>query len=252
MSETPVPVPLAVPKVKHQHFDHNFIRTAVCELRFPVLFEIDGPKPPLSFAQALRKEYPVVERGEGVMINDPKLSRVTTHTFKAKGGNWSIQLRSSAVSLETHHYTKFDEFRGRINDLITATKTFVDSDFFTRIGIRYTNFIPYEQATVAEAINERLVLPLAKGELGEAEEYTGTARGRVVIDNIDGGYFLQHGIQREEGKAPVYAIDLDFYAFEIELKNTMDVLMKLHERQYDLFRWAVGPRTLESLAKGTK
>src|SRR5205085_1336055 len=54
---------LSVPAVEHQHFDTNFIRTAVCEARFPTLYEIDGPRPPTEFAHALRQEYPVHNLG---------------------------------------------------------------------------------------------------------------------------------------------------------------------------------------------
>ena len=38
-----------------------------------------------------------------------------------------------------------------------------------------------------------------------------------------------------------------FYAEEVEVKDSIDVIKRLHIRQYDLFRWAVGPKTLERL-----
>lgn len=251
MSQTPSPVPLSVPTVEREHFEHTFIRTAVCELRFPVLFELEGPKPPLTFAHAVRKAYPVAERTQGVNLSDPSLQKVTNHAFKSKGGQWSINLKSSSASLESQRYSSSEDFHSRIRDLIEALGTFIDSDFFTRIGIRYTNFIPYRQpATVSDWINKNLVGPLASGELGDAQEFAGQARGIVNLGEKVGGYLLQHGIQREEGRDPSYVIDLDFYAEEVEVKDAMDLIKMLHDREYDLFRWAVGPKTLEALKAG--
>ena len=46
---------LNVPASGPAHYERNFIRQAVCELRFPTLYELEAPKPPASFALALRK-----------------------------------------------------------------------------------------------------------------------------------------------------------------------------------------------------
>lgn len=250
MSETLLSGALAVPAVGREHFPTTFIRTAVCELRFPVLFELEGPKPPLSFAQAVRKEYPIAERAQGIELTDPKLEQKTHHSFRSKGGHWSIVLKSSSASLETHRYGGFEDFEERIRELIKALSTFIDSDFFTRIGIRYTNFLPYDRATVAEWINPALVAPLASGELGEAQAYSGQIRGAIDLGTTPGGYLLQHGIQRDEGKPATYAVDMDFYAEVVDVSDSLAVINKLHTRQYDLFRWAVGPKAIEALRKG--
>ena len=250
MSQMPTAAPLSIPTVEREHFPRTFIRTAVCELRFPVLFELEGPKPPLAFANAVRKEYPIAERTHGLNLSDPSLQRVTNHAFRSKGGQWTINLKTSTASLETQRYTTFEDFQARIDALIKALGTFIDSDFFTRIGVRYTNFIPYDRATLSEWINKALVGPLVTGELGDAQEYVGQIRGLVQVGDTPAGYFLQHGIQREEGKPPFYVVDLDFYAEEFEVKGAMSLIKMLHMRQYDLFRWAIGPKTLEALREG--
>lgn len=121
MSETPTPAPLSIPVIEREHFRHTFIRTAVCELRFPILFELEGPKPPLPFAQAVRKEYPIAERTQGVQLSDP-LQKVTNHAFKSKGGQWTINLKSSAAALETQRYTSFEDFQSRIHAHADATR----------------------------------------------------------------------------------------------------------------------------------
>ena len=59
---------LTVPAMGPAHFIRNFIDQAVCELRFPTLYELEGPKPPAKFALALRKEYPIQELVESVNL----------------------------------------------------------------------------------------------------------------------------------------------------------------------------------------
>ncbi len=48
---------LSVPDVGSAHYEQNFIRLAVCELRFPTLFEVEAP--PLALSKAVRKEWEV-------------------------------------------------------------------------------------------------------------------------------------------------------------------------------------------------
>ena len=42
-------------------FERNFIKAAVCELRFPTLLEFRKTKPPVQLQRELQKEYPYYE-----------------------------------------------------------------------------------------------------------------------------------------------------------------------------------------------
>ena len=236
---------LAVPSCARQHFPRNFIKTAVCEFRFPTLHDIDGPKPPLAFAKALRKEYPTHSVMAGVNVSPTNVDRSTTHVFKSKRGLWSVNLRASTLSLETSRYDSFEEFEKRIAELADACQSFIDSDFFTRVGIRYVNMLPYDRSKISEWVNPSLVGNLASGIFGDATEHSQQVRGTTD----EGGFLLQHGIGTEGDKVG-YGVDLDFYAEDVDVTETMAVVRKLHTRQYDLFMWVLGDGAKQELKGG--
>lgn len=232
--------PLAVEQIEHQHFGTNFIRTAVCELRFPTLHEIDNDKPPLRFAHVLRKEYPAHAVASGVNLTAAALARNKTHVFTSRNALWSINLSTQALSLETSRYDSFRDFEARIGQLIEASLSFIDTDFFTRIGIRYVNVLPYERSTVAEWVNPSLVANLAAGLYGDCTEYSQSVRGTTEV----GGYLFQHGIGQGKNASttPGYGLDFDFYAENVEVKSAMSIIAALHKREYEMFMWSLGDR----------
>lgn len=230
--------PLGVERIDHQHFGTNFIRTAVCELRFPTLHEIDNDKPPLRFAHMLRKEYPAHVVASGVNVTPAALARNRAHVFTSRNALWTINLSTQALSLETSRYDSFRDFEARIRQLIEASLSFIDTDFFTRIGIRYVNVLPYERSTIAEWVNPSLVANLAVGLYGDCTEYSQAIRGTTEV----GGYLFQHGIGQSNNLSttPSYGLDFDFYAENIEVKGAMSVIEALHTREYEMFIWSLG------------
>ena len=229
---------LAVPQVAHEHFARNFVKTAVCELRFPVLYELEAAQPPLAFARALRKEYPSHELREAVQISlGSRSSRgaAHVHVFQSKQGRWSVTLRSSSLSLETARYSAFAEFQERLGHIIETCQSFIDSDFFTRVGIRYINALPYDRGQIASWLNPLLAPALVTGVYGDVSEYAQQVRGTTP----DGGYYMQSGLAQSD-QGPAYLVDLDFYADDVEVKSSLNTVRKLHERQYEMFMWAVG------------
>jgi len=242
MKDEPKKAVLAVPACARQHFSQNFIKTAVCEFRFPTLHEIDGPKPPLAFAKALRKDYPTHSIMSGVNVSPTNVDRSTTHVFKSKKGQWAVNLRPSTLSLETSRYDSFDDFEKRIADLVAACQSFIDSDFFTRVGIRYVNMLPYDRSKISDWINPTLVRNLESGIFGDATEHSQQVRGTTD----EGGFFLNHGLGAD-GEKVGYGVDLDFYADDVEVTDAMEVVRKLHVRQYDLFMWVLGDGAKQKL-----
>jgi uncharacterized protein (TIGR04255 family) len=233
---------LSVEAVEHKQFATNFIRTAVFELRFPTLYELESPKPPAEFAHALRKEYPVHAIGQRVNMSAGAVATSNAHMFTSRNSRWTVSLTTSTLSLETARYESFVDFDQRIEFLINSCKSFIDSDFFTRVGLRYQNALPYNRASIAEWVNPVLVSGLAGGVFGDATEYAQAIRGATEC----GGFYFQHGMANEAGKVG-YGIDLDFYAENVEVKDSMEVVRALHKREYEMFMWALGEKAKHQL-----
>ena len=246
---------LSVPSAERKHFRRNFIKQAVCELRFPVLYELEGPKPPAAFARALRKDYPNQGLQEGLMLSmgvGAPPSRATSHVFRSKQNRWTINLQPSTLSIETNQYSSYEDFESRIAFLVDASKDIIDSEFYTRIGIRYINAFPFDPATIANWLNPDLAPALGKGVFGSVTEFGHRVRGFIP----GGGFYLAHGIAAPPNEnqtvsflssGRTYSVDLDFSAEDVELKDAMEVVRALHTREYDLFMWCLGPEAKKYL-----
>jgi uncharacterized protein (TIGR04255 family) len=241
-------MPLNVPAAGPAHFAKNFIRLAVCELRFPTLFELEADRPPLGFSKSIRKDYPSHELLKNVNLSPGGVAHATAHAFRSRKGRWRVTLRASALSLETSNYDAFSEFADRLRFVVEAAEQTIDSDFFTRVGLRYINALPLNVAEIGELLNQALVAPLADGTFGDVAEHWQRVRGTTAI----GGYTFQHGVALEpQAGSREYVLDFDFYREDVSLKDTVEVVGQLHRMEFAMFDWALGPKAKEFLGPST-
>lgn len=230
--------PLSVDAVERKHFGRNFITQAVCEFRFPTLLELEGDQPPSDLAYALRKEFPTYQRLTNVKMGSGSVGQSNVHAFHSRKNRWSVNIRAASLALETSHYDSFEDFRGRIAFVLKAAEKTIDSDFFTRIGLRYINGVPCDRGEVGEWINPRLVDPLASGVFGDPEEYSQRVVGTTAMG---GGFMFSHGLgtNSKTGKFE-YLLDFDFFVEDVAVSDAMSVLQQLHDSEHALFRWTLG------------
>jgi len=238
--------PLNVPKSAPVEFERNFIGTAVCELRFPTLLELES-RVPEDFQRSLRKDYPHYDTGTSLTAG-LRLGTTQHHQFRSKDSHWTVTLRAFALALETERYTNFEEFLSRFERLLKFAAKLLDTDFFTRLGLRYVNHLPVKQAALEGWVNQELIQPLVAGTYGDVDRCWQEVRGRAR----QGAFTLRHGLGDVEGGAPdKYVIDLDFYAENGTWEDLLRTLKALHEESSALFRWAIGERAVEAMGRQT-
>lgn len=239
---------LNVPTVGPAHYEKNFIRQVVCEFRFPTLFELENAQPPLAFAQALRKEYPNYSQLTGLSVNANGLEKSRGHSFASKGNRWAVNLRASTISLETSFYNAFSDFENRLESVLSAAQKIIDTEYFTRIGLRYINSVPFKRQEIGSWVNPVLVGPLAQGVYGDAEEYSQRVSGRTEC----GGFLFTHGITRNsEGAHVDYLLDFDFFQEDVAVKGSMDVVKRLHTAEFSMFMWSLAEKAKNELGHST-
>lgn len=243
----------ALVRVRSKNVDrykHNFLRQAVCEFRFPTLMELGDPRPPPSFVTALRKEYPTLELASELTlgIGGGSNGSNNSHIFRSTKLNWIVSLKQSAFSIETSAYTNFAQMKERIMRVVEAASKVIDSDFFTRVGLRYINVINNSNDPVNGWINPELVSSLNSGNFSGIQEYA----GKLQLTASDGGCLLQHGLRLNQhpskGILPEYFLDTDTYRNEVSLVDTEAALDAIHAQSFDIFDWAIGPKTREYLS----
>jgi len=230
---------LTVPEVNQAHYQKNFIKQAVCELRFPTLFELDNIKPPTAFAHALRKEYPNYQTINNVNLSSGGVAQANAHSFKSKKNQWAVTLRTSAITLETTNYDNYDDLYKRIDFVLKAAKSVIDTDFFTRIGLRYINAVPFSYDDIGDWVNPELVGVIPKGVYGDLLEFSQRVAGLTDV----GGYVFNHGVgNNPETNSQEYILDFDFFCEDMQFDETLNTIDSLHKLEFSMFSWTLGEK----------
>ena len=241
------PTPLNLPEVHEVEFERNFIKTTVCELRFPTLLEFET-KPPVQLQKELRKDYPYYEPGQSVSVGPGVVDRETRYLFKSRKKDWAVSFKASAIALETTHYTNFAEFSQRLETLFAKSRSLLDTDFFTRVGLRYIDEIPIEDGELAGWVRDDLVTPLTQGIYGTVEHILQEVRGFTAI----GRYTFRHGmVGSAQVRDKVYSLDFDLYEENVPFDSVLSMVSQFNQQSFRFFSWAIGPKARTRLGKAT-
>jgi uncharacterized protein (TIGR04255 family) len=232
-------------------YKRNYVTQAICELKFPTLLELGGAFPPAEFARALRRNYPTLDAGKEVEVN---LGERTTevrnaHIFRAAKNKWAATLKHSSVGIEGTAYIGYADFRRRISQLMEAALPVVDTDAWTRVGLRYMNTIHCEEDPIHGWVNPALVAPILADSFRKISNYAGL----MQLGTDERGTTLRHQLKfgelNEAGEisSVKYILDIDAYAVAVPIEDTLQTLDALHEQSFDLFDWCLADAAREYL-----
>ena len=237
---------LNVPQLESVEYDHNLIDIAVCELRFPTLLKLESD-PPVKLQTNLRKKYPHYEVGNKVDLINKNAPQTRYYQFVSKSQSWKISLTSSSISLETVAYKNFADFNQRLTELLNEIRTFIDSDFFTRIGLRYVNSVPVNNGNLGDWVNPELVSIVEGGSLGKLNKFGSEIRGNTN----SGNYTFRHGIKSiGEISIKEYLLDFDYYRENVEYNEVNSLIDQFNKINFSFFHWCLGPKTIGKLGMG--
>lgn len=231
----------------------NFLQQVICELRFPTLMELGESRPPAQLVAALRKEYPHLDLANEVTLGiaGGLPGSNNAHLFRSAKLNWTVTVRQSAISLETTAYPGFPQMKERILHVIEAASKIIDSDFFTRVGLRYINVVDGGEDPREGWINPELIQPLMSRKFTGIQEYA----GKLSLSAEDGGCLFQHGIKlkpaRKDGTpaSPDYLLDIDAFRNEVRVEDAEMAINSLHAQAFDFFDWAIGEKARDYLSR---
>jgi uncharacterized protein (TIGR04255 family) len=241
------PLTLNLPDVGLVEYEKNFITQAVCELRFPALLEYETATP-VQLQKQLRKDFPVYERQEGVSIGLEIAKRETKHVFKSRKGDLVVSFKPSAIALETARYKNFPDFRMQLEVLLERSKDLLDTDFFTRVGLRYINEIPIGEGNLGDWIRPELVAPLIAGTYGKISRFFQEVRGSTTT----GQYSFRHGFPRvEKAEGMLYTLDFDFFDENVPFDSVLSKVTDFNRESFRFFCWTIAPKTRQLMGRET-
>jgi uncharacterized protein (TIGR04255 family) len=245
--ENKLPV-LTLPPAARVRFERNYIKTAVCELRFPTLLEYETKRPD-RLQKKLRKDYPhYKEQAEMDVAPGQAVKGEARYLFLSKKEDWIVTFKSSSMLLETTNYTDFDEFANRLRKLVDWVKPLLDTDFFTRVGLRYINELVVEDPTLDGWIQKDLIKPLTDGVYGDVDRFVQEVRGRTGF----GLYTFRHGVVGRRGDFPVYNLDFDFYNPNVSVDDVHELVAQFNDLNFDFLSWAIEDKARNRLGSATE
>lgn len=240
---------LQLPEVQPVRYRNNVIQKAVCELKFPTLYGLEREHPPAGLANALRKLYPQHSILDGLNVGPTGVAQNFAYVFADKKARTQVVFRASSVALETTSYQTFEDFLDRLLVITGIAQAVIDSEFFTRVGLRYINALPYGHGAIGEWVNPQLVGALSAGAFGAPEEFNGRIAGKIAED---AGFTLSHGIgQGSENSKSDYVLDLDFWQEDVPSAEIEEVVTRLHDLEHRMFHWSLAPAAFDYMGPST-
>ena len=232
-------------------YKRSFVAQTICELKFPTLLELGGSHPPTKFANALRRTYPTLDAGREIQIN---LGQGTTesmqaHIFRSAKAGWVATLKHSSVSIEGSRYDGFADLKKRVKQLTDAALPVIDSDVWTRVGLRFVNVVGNGEDDPANGwINPSLVAPLESDQFEEIAAFGGA----MQLGTEDAGVLLRHQLQINTGAqandgSVYYVVDIDCFQTSVPVRETLDVLEELHLKSFNAFDWTLDEKARDYL-----
>lgn len=236
----------------------NQLAEVICQFRFPQILII-GANPPAEFQEMIRDEYPQYharkESPAPKVVGAPGNLRLEeqpatiNYQFASQDGNWRVNLTDNFISLSCSRYTCWEEFAQKLDKPLAAFIRTYHPAYFTRVGLRYLNFISRKDLDLEGMPFSDLIEPAYLGILGE-EDVAEASVSSCTVDaqmKLRGGCMLKvhagPGMVKQKGIADNelrFIFDQDIYMNgNIPLNTSAGALNTLHGQAYPVFRGAI-------------
>lgn len=236
-------------------YDRAPLTQVVCQVRFPQILRIES-QPPADFQERIRHIFPLVEKAQVQLPPElpPELAQMigagaalsSSYSFQTEDQVWTLNLASSAISITTKHYERWERFCEHMVPALEALIGVYAPSFFQRIGLRYVNIIDREKFGLADVSWSRLLKPSILGELADPSVEAITvdmARNiRLVSSDDQCALFLQHGLAKKKSNPNIaaYRLDFDFYRdAKTEVNDARATIDGLNSMVGRAFRWCI-------------
>ena len=239
-------------------YRRNQLAEVICQLRFPEILSIEA-NAPVEFQEAIRQEFPQFQRRQEMPVPPmngippqmagQKPALVTNYQFSSADGIWRVNLTSKFISLTCNHYTRWEDFAGKLDKPLAAFIQIYKPAYFERIGLRYLNFISRESLELTGTPFKELIQPCYLGPLVE-EDVQEAAVGRATVDlemAIRGGCrvklhagpgHVKRGNQQDQEVKFIFDQDL-YMPGQLPVNLSAGALQTLHSQADSIFRGAI-------------
>lgn len=236
----------------------NPLKEVVCQLRFPRLFLLDE-RVPSEFQRNLGTGYPHIETREvasfafgGLEAATAPISRRVIYDFISTDRTYVVSISSEFLALRAERYTKWEDFFAHLRTAADALFASYTIPNFSRLGLRYINFIDKVGLGLAEEKWSDLIRGSALGLIGDSDleaESVLEGSSSTLLRLEKGAVALNCGLLREQDQPQKYVIDCDFF-YDQPIENPDDAYSLLADYNHaarNAFRWFIKDQLHDAL-----
>jgi uncharacterized protein (TIGR04255 family) len=242
------------PDAQRVIYKNNPLVEVVCQIRYPTILKIENELP-VNFQEKIRQRFPIFKQVTNIQLPQ-ELSQLTnllaqadnrTYTFSTQDEKWTLNLTRDFLALTTSHYTKWEEFIGNLELVLSAFVEEYQPSFFLRIGLRYINVV--KRATLGmpldtpwiDLINPQILGLYASNDANISKNILGNQSVALIDLGDDNKLRLQYGtVTQNDSDEIYYLIDNDFYVENYrEADNGLQILNRFNRTNRNLFRWCI-------------
>jgi len=253
-----------LPKSERVIYERNPLIEVVCQLRYPPILKVNSQ--PVEFQEAIRDEYPYYEVNQSQLPSDlnkfiqqtglPFPNEEMGHIFESEDKKWLLTLTKDFLALKTLEYSRYEDFKSRLKNIITIFQDIYKPSFYSRIGFRYIDLIIPSKLDLENVQWHELISPNIASELANPaiKNSIKNITKNLVLENDYGLVNLRHSFvevtnQEENNKEIGYLLDADFFTTKKE-KTDHDIWQTLdyfNQSARHLFRWSITDRLHEAM-----
>src|SRR5260370_4525827 len=158
-------------------YKQNPLLEVISQLKSPPTRRIDTEPPP-PFKERIRRSYPLLKESTAnqqplppaiaklIGQSVPGFFQGQAYTFLSEDEKSKVVLTREFVAVSTGHYTRWEEFRSRLQTAVEALRLTYEPSFFVRLGLRYRDVIRSSIRGLEHLDWSKLLRPHILGELG--------------------------------------------------------------------------------------
>lgn len=241
-------------------YRRNPLNEVLCQLRFPPILRI-AAELPAQFQERIRQEFPLFKEQQPEVMLPPGLpnavadmvkglpkQKTKAYEFTSADSAWKAVLAPDFLALNSGRYTRWEEFRSRLEGPLRALLETYSPAFFNRVGLRYQNLIRKSALGLpastpwSELIRSHIAGVLAVAEVAGSVE---AMQSRTSIRLAMGKVTVRSGIAEidDQSKEECFLIDNDFFTNDrTRLADVDGILGYFNGQSGRLFRWSIEER----------
>ncbi len=251
---------MALPEAERVIYETNPLEEVICQVRFPRILKLET-EAPSGFQERIRSDYPIYKRNQGLSLGGlpqslaeimsrefPSASTPRSHEFESRDGNWVLTLNPESLALTCKRYSRWEDFRSRLEDALATFLALYPSSFYVRLGLRYKNVIRRSRLGLSESSWSELLRPWILGAYSRPEmrdevehHYLQTM---LRLADEQGHVIITSGTVRDlKAGEECYLIDADFFIEkQTECADAHDKLDLLNAQSDRFFHWCIEER----------